>query len=59
MSGVPIARLTVQPISKDDLATTEVINELASYDMGIVVLFAKRNHNYPSLDMRDTRIDDR
>ena len=55
MSGVPIARLTVQPISKDDLATTEVINELASYDMGIVVLFAKRNHNYPSLDKEETQ----
>ena len=55
MSGIPIAGLTVQPISKDDLATTEVVNELASYDMGIVVFFAKKNHNYPSLDMEETQ----
>ena len=37
VSGVPIARSTVQPISKDDLATKEVIEELASYNVSIAV----------------------
>ena len=55
MSGVPIARLTVQPISKDDLETKEVIDELASYNMSIAVIFAKKNHKYPTLDMKETQ----
>ena len=55
VSGVPIARSTVQPISKDDLATKEVVDELASYDMSIAVFFAKKNHKYPSLDMEETQ----
>ena len=55
LSGVPIARLTVQPISKDDLATKAVRDELASYDMSIAVFFAKKNHKYPSLDMDETQ----
>ena len=55
MSGVPIARSTVQPILKDDLATKEVIDELALYDTSIAVFFAKKNHKYPSLDMEETQ----
>ena len=55
VSGVPIARSTVQPISKDDLARKEVIDELASYNMSIAVFFAKKNHKYPSLDMEETQ----
>ena len=55
MSGVPIARSTVQPILKDNLATKEVIDELASYNMSIAVFFAKKNHKYPSLDMEETQ----
>ena len=55
VSGVPIARSTVQPISKEDLATKEGIDELASYDMSIAVFFAKKNHKYPSLDMEETQ----
>ena len=55
MSGVPIARSMVQPISKDDLATKEVLDELASYDMSIAVFFAKKNHKYPTLDMEETQ----
>ena len=55
MSGILIARLTMQPISKDDLATKEVRDELASYDMSIAVFFAKKNHKYPSLDMDETQ----
>ena len=55
VSGVPIARLTVQPISKDDRATKEVIDELASYNMSIAVFFAKKNQKYPSLDMEETQ----
>ena len=46
VSGVPIARSMVQPISKDDLATNEVGDELASYNMSIAVFFAKKNHKY-------------
>ena len=53
VSGVPIARSMVQPISKDDLAMKEVIDELASYDMSIAVFFAKKNHKYPSLNMEE------
>ena len=55
VSGVPIARSTVQPISKDDLTTKEVIDELALYDTSIAVFFAKKNHKYPSLDMEETQ----
>ena len=55
VSGVPIARLMEQRISKDDLTTKEVIDELASYDMSIAVFFAKKNHKYPSLDMEETQ----
>ena len=55
MSGVPIARSMVQPISKDDLVTKEVIDELASYNTSIAVFFAKKNHKYPSLDMEETQ----
>ena len=44
VSGVPIARSTVQPILKDDLTTKEVIDELASYNMSKAVFFAKKNH---------------
>ena len=43
--GVPIARLTVQPISKDDLATKEVVDELASYGASIAVFFTKKNQS--------------
>ena len=55
VSGVPIARSTVQPISKDDLAMKEVIGELALYDTSIAVFFAKKNHKYSSLDMEETQ----
>ena len=55
VSGVPIARSMVQPISKDNLATKEVIDELASYNMSVAVLFAKKNHKYPTLDMEETQ----
>ena len=55
VSGVPIARSTVQPISKDDLATKEVIDEFASYVMSIAMFFAKKNHKYPTLDMEETQ----
>ena len=55
VSGVLIARLTVQPISKDDLATKEVIDEHASHDMSIAVFFAKKNHKYLTLDMEETQ----
>ena len=55
VSGVPIARLTVQPKSKDDLATKEVLDELASYNMSVAVFFAKKNHKYPTLDMEETQ----
>ena len=55
VSGVPIARSTVQPITKDDLAMKEVIDELASYNMSIAVFFAKKNHKYPTLDMEETQ----
>ena len=55
MSGVPIARSTVQPISKDNLAMKEVKDELASYNMSIAVFFAKKNHKDPSLDMEETQ----
>ena len=55
MLGVPIARLTVQPISKDDLAMKEVIDKLTSYNMSIAVFFAKKNHKYPTLDMEETQ----
>ena len=33
VSGAPIARSLVQPFSKDDLATKDVVEELASCDM--------------------------
>ena len=55
MSGVPIARSMVHPISKDDLATKEVIHKLVSYNMSIAVFFAKKNHKYPTLDMEETQ----
>ena len=55
MSGVLIARSTVQPISKDNVAMKEVIDELASYNMSIAVFFAKKNHKYQSLDMEVTK----
>ena len=55
VSGVPVARSTVQHISKDDLAIKEVIDELASYNMCIAVFFAKKNHKYPTLDMEETQ----
>ena len=55
VSGVPIARSMVQPISKDNLATKEVIDELASYNTSIAVLFAEKNHKYPTLDMEETQ----
>ena len=55
MPGVPIARSTVQPISKYNLATKEVIDELAPYNMSIAVFFAKKNHKYPTLDMEETQ----
>ena len=55
VSGVPIARSMVQPISKDALAMKEVIDELASYNMSIAVFFAKMNHEYPTLDMEETQ----
>ena len=55
VSGVPIARSTVQPMSKDNLATKEVIDELASYNISIAVFFAKKNHKCPSLDMEETQ----
>ena len=55
LSGVPIARSMVQPITKDDLAMKEVIDELALYDTSIAVFFAKKNHKYPTLDMEETQ----
>ena len=55
VSGVPIARSTVQSISKDDLTTKEVIDELASYNMSIAVFFAKKNHKITNLNMEETQ----
>ena len=55
VSGVLIARLMVQPISKDDLATKEVVDELASYDMSKAVFFANKNHKYSTLNMKETQ----
>ena len=45
----------MQPISKDNLATKEVKDELVSYNMSIAVFFAKKNHRYPTLDMEETQ----
>ena len=40
VSGVPITRSTVQPISKDDLVSKVEIDELVSYNTSKAVFFA-------------------
>jgi hypothetical protein len=49
--GVPIARSTIQPISIGDLATKAVLDELSSYSLKIIDLFAEKNKQYPIIDM--------